>query len=64
MAWVALYFILILFSIGFLSFLGALFFLESQAVSKSILGGIDTLLAWALKIILTNLFPDTQNLKK
>jgi small neutral amino acid transporter SnatA (MarC family) len=57
MAWTALLFVLILLAVGFFSFLGAMFFLPSQAVAKGILGGIDLLLGWALKIMLKNLFP-------
>jgi hypothetical protein len=57
MAWVTLACVLGLLSIGFCCFLYAMFFVKSQEVAKGILGGIDALLAWALKIILNNLFP-------
>jgi hypothetical protein len=57
MAWVTLGCVLGLFVLGFFSFLYAMFFVESHEVPKGVLGGIDALLAWALKIILNNLFP-------
>ncbi len=57
MAWVALFFALGLFSIGFLAFLYSVFFLDEHTVPKIILGGIDSLLGWCLKIVYSDLFP-------
>jgi hypothetical protein len=57
MAWVTLGCVLGPFVLGFFSFLYAMFFVESHEVQKGVLGGIDALLAWALKIILKDLFP-------
>ncbi len=57
MAWVALLFVVIPFAFGVFAFLYAIFFLPQQEVAKGILGGINLLLGWALKIILNNLFP-------
>jgi hypothetical protein len=63
MGWVTLIVALSLFSIGFLSFLYAVFFVQQQTASKVIMGGIDTLLGWALKTIITNLFPPPKERK-
>ena len=60
MAWAALGVVLVLFTIGFVAFLCAVFLLPDQPVAKAISGGIDGLLAWALKIVLANLFPSRQ----
>jgi hypothetical protein len=57
MAWVALWFALGLFTIGFFSFLYAIFYLKHQGAEKSILGGIDTLLGFALRTVFAHLFP-------
>jgi hypothetical protein len=57
MAWVALWFILILFSIGLLSFLAALFWVDRAGIAKTLLGGVDTLLGLALRTVMANLFP-------
>lgn len=57
MGWLTLYVVLGLFTIGFFSFLYALFFIHEQTLSKAITGGIDTLLGWALKDIVAYLFP-------
>jgi len=63
MGWVTLLVVLSLFSIGLLSFLYAVFFVQEQNASKVIMGGIDTLLGWALKIIITYLFPPPKSRK-
>jgi len=57
MAWVALWFILVLLAIGLLSFLVALFWVQSQSTAKVLLGGVDTLLGLALRTIIAYLFP-------
>jgi hypothetical protein len=58
MAWLALGVVLCLFTIGFLSFIYAVFFVpEYQTVTAVIHGGIDGLLGWGLRIVLNNLFP-------
>lgn len=57
MGWLTLYVVLGLFTIGFFSFLYALFFIHEQTLAKAITGGIDTLLGWALKNIVAYLFP-------
>lgn len=56
MAWAAFWFVMPLFAIGFLSFLGAVFFVNQQIVPKSIIGGVDGLLGWAVKTIVSFLF--------
>ncbi len=56
MAWVTLVVILTLFTIGLLSFLYSIFWVESQWMPKLILGGINTLLGWSLKTIVGFLF--------
>lgn len=60
MAWVALWVFLALFIILCGAFLYSLFCIQGQGVAKLIIGGIDALLAWGLKIILGNLFPPRQ----
>lgn len=60
MAWAAFWFVMPLFAIGFLSFLGALFFVDQQVVPKSIIGGVDTLLGWAVHTIVSFLFSKRQ----
>jgi hypothetical protein len=57
MAWTALAFVLFWLSVGFSCFLYAMFFMPSQYVAKGILGGLDGLLGWSLKAIISNLFP-------
>jgi hypothetical protein len=57
MAWVALWFLLIAFAIGFGCFLYSAFSATSNTTATVISGGIDLMLAWALKIVLTHLFP-------
>ena len=64
MAWVTLWFVLPLFAIGFLSFLYAVLFVEKQAVPKAIVGGINLLLGWALKRIVSYLFPSPTRAKR
>lgn len=64
MAWVTLPVILALFAIGFLAFLYALFHIPQQGLPKTIVGGIDTLLGFALKTIITYLFPPPPKRKK
>jgi hypothetical protein len=56
MAWAAFWFVMPLFAIGFLSFLGSVFFIDQQVVPKSIIGGVDALLGWAVKTIVSFLF--------
>jgi hypothetical protein len=63
MGWVTLYVVLSLFSIALLSFLYAVFFVTEQTAPKVILGGIDTLLGWALKMIIAYLFPPPKQRK-
>jgi hypothetical protein len=63
MAWVALWFVLGLFTITLLTFLVALFVLPGDAPSKSILGVINALLGTALGIVLRHLFPGRSNTK-
>jgi hypothetical protein len=57
MAWVALWFILILLAIGLISFLVALFWVQSQSTAKVLLGGVDTLLSLSLRTVIAYLFP-------
>jgi hypothetical protein len=57
MAWIALWFVLALFSITLLSFLVALFVLQSDAMPKTILGAVNGLMGWAVKVVLAHLFP-------
>jgi|GraSoiStandDraft_41_1057321.scaffolds.fasta_scaffold1138664_3 hypothetical protein len=57
MAWVTLYVILGLFTVGFGAFLVSVFMLPGDGISKSILGGIDLLLGWSLRAVVGNLFP-------
>jgi len=61
MGWVTLFVVLGLFTVGFASFLYALFCIHEQTLAKSITGGIDTLLGWALKDIVAYLFPTNKN---
>jgi hypothetical protein len=56
MRWFAFWFVMPLFAIGFLSFLGAVLFVERQVMPKSIIGGVDALLGWAVKTIVSFLF--------
>jgi hypothetical protein len=56
MAWAAFWFVMPLFAIGFLSFLVSVFFIDQQVVPKSIIGGVDALLGWAIKTIVSFLF--------
>jgi hypothetical protein len=56
-AWTTLILILLLFAVGFFAFLYAVFTVPEQALSKSIVGGIDFLLGWAIKAIVNHLFP-------
>lgn len=57
MAWIALWFALILFSIALLAFLAAIFFLRSEGAAKTILGAVNGILAWITKIVFSYLFP-------
>ena len=57
MAWVALWFILALLAVGLISFLIALFWVQSQSTAKILLGGVDTLLGLAVRTIIAYLFP-------
>jgi hypothetical protein len=57
MAWVALWFILILLAIGVVSFLVSLFLVQSQSTAKVLLGGVDTLLGLSVRTIIAYLFP-------
>jgi hypothetical protein len=56
MAWVAFWFVMPLFAIALLSFLYAVFFVDQQVAPKVILGGVDGLLGWAVKTIISFLF--------
>jgi hypothetical protein len=60
MAWFAFWFVMPLFAIGFLSFLYAVFFVDQQVLPKSIVGGVDALLGWSVKTIVTFLFSKRQ----
>jgi hypothetical protein len=64
MAWIALWFVLILFSIALLTFLTALFFLKSEGAAKTELGGINGVLAWITKIVFSHLFPNPKRIWK
>lgn len=57
MAYVALYWALSLFALGFLSFLYAIFFVSEHTAPKTILGGIDALLGLILRTVYAHLFP-------
>jgi hypothetical protein len=57
MGWLTLVVILILFAIGFFAFLYAIFTVPEQGVQKGIVGGIDVLLVWSLRAIVSHLFP-------
>jgi hypothetical protein len=57
MAWTALVVVLGLFTVGFALFIYALLALPSQEVAKTALGGIDFLLGWSVKAIVSSLFP-------
>ena len=56
MAWLTLIVMLVLFTIGLLSFLYSIFWIESQGASKLILGSIDGVLGWSIKAIVGFLF--------
>jgi hypothetical protein len=56
MMWVSLIVVLSLLSIGFISFLIALFFYE-RPVATSLLGGIDLLLGLLLRQVYGHFFP-------
>jgi hypothetical protein len=60
MAWIALWFVLILFSIALLAFLAALFLLKSEGAAKTVLGGVNGILAWITKIVFSYLFPTSK----
>ena len=60
MTWVAFLFVMPLFAIGFLAFLGAVFFVHQQVIPKSIIGGVDALLGWAVHTIVSFLFSKRQ----
>jgi hypothetical protein len=57
MAWTTLITLFVLLSVGFLSFLYAIFFVPEQHVSKGIVGGIDLVLGSLLHYVVRNLFP-------
>jgi len=57
MAWTALIVVFGLFTVGFGSFLYALFFINGAEIAKGVAGGVDLLLAWAVKVVLNHLFP-------
>jgi len=57
MGWLTLIVLLALFVIGFFAFLYAIFKVPEQQIQKGIVGGIDTLLAWGIRAVVTNLFP-------
>jgi hypothetical protein len=60
MAWIALWFVLILFSVALLAFLAAIFFLKSEFAAKPILGAVNGILAWITKIVFSYLFPNPE----
>jgi hypothetical protein len=57
MAWVALWAVLILFSVVLIAFLCALFFVRSESIAKTALGATDATLGWALRTVYAYLFP-------
>ena len=57
MAWVAFWFVMPLFTIGFLAFLVSLFWVAEQPFAKGILGGVDLLLTFPVRTIISYLFP-------
>ena len=57
MAWVAFITIFAMFVAGFVCFLWAAFHLPGQGTSKVVLGGLDALLVWPMKTIVSYLFP-------
>lgn len=56
-AWTAMIWMFILFTIGFVSFLYAIFKVPEQAVAKGIVGAIDTLMVAFMHYIFRYLFP-------
>jgi uncharacterized membrane protein YwaF len=57
MCWLTLILLLVLFAIGFFAFLYAIFNVSEQQIQKGIVGGIDGLLVWSIRAVVTNLFP-------
>ena len=64
MAWIALWFVLILFSIALLAFLAGLFLLKSEGAAKAVLGAVNGILAWITKIVFSYLFPSPNRSSK
>jgi hypothetical protein len=60
-AWTAMIWMLILFTVGFFAFLYSLFAVNEQGWAKLIVGGIDTLMAYAIHSIFGYLFPKPGN---
>jgi hypothetical protein len=64
MAWVVLWFVLILFSIAVLAFLAALFFLKSGGAAKTVLGAVNGIFASITRIVFSHLFPSPKRSSK
>jgi hypothetical protein len=60
-AWTAMIWMFILFTVGFISFLYAIFEVPEQAVAKGIVGAIDTLMVVFMHYIFRYLFPSPVN---
>lgn len=58
MAWVTLYVILALFVAAFIAFIAAVFWVQTDWLTRSLLGGIDGLLIWPLRRVVGHLFPE------
>jgi hypothetical protein len=57
MAWVMLWFLIIAFSCGFATFLYLIIWDKGTAAQQVSVGGLDGLLGWAMKTVVTYLFP-------
>jgi hypothetical protein len=57
MAWTAFWFVMPLFTIGFLAFIAAIFWVREQTLAKALTGGVDFLLGTSVKSIISYLFP-------
>ena len=64
MAWVAFWFVMPLFTIGFLAFLASIFLVHEQTFPKSIAGGVDFLLGFPVHRIISYLFPSSARIAK
>jgi hypothetical protein len=57
MAWVALWVIFGAFVVVLIAFLAAVFWVKSDTAAKLSLAGIDGILGWSVKVIVSHLFP-------